>query len=190
MTYDAAQIGNVYPRDDRDLVAKYGKLTAPFFQLQISNPSDSRILFQSSGVAAEEGYDLNGLIVSEVEWDENDCTADMMTLVVNNVDMLIHTTALFQEGNNIDLWMGYDGHQPDYMGRGIITNVEPDFPNLATPTIRVTAYDISYFMMEEGRAEVVPEGTQWWERRSVPASSQVDENQIVSNHIRDTAARA
>jgi hypothetical protein len=188
--YQAAQIGILTGRDDRDIVSKYGRFCAPFFRLEISD-KDNTILFSAESQTYEGGYDLNGLIVSEVEWDENDCAANMLRLSVNNVDLKLQDSRLFAEGNNIDLWMGYDGHVPEYMGRGIIAEIEVDFPDTGIPTLTITAYDISYFMMEEGRSQIETEGTRWWERGSTPAAvAEREEGSTVSTHIRDNQADA
>jgi len=148
-------------------------MLAPYFRIEISS-QDNRILFSAEAQPTEGNYDLNGLIVSDVEWEENDCQASMMTLTVQNVDMTMHDSRLFAEGNSIDLWMGYDGMQPDYMGRVIIVEVSPEFPAEAMPTLQVVGYDISHFLMEEGRAEVQAEGTRWWERHRVQQPTSTD----------------
>lgn len=187
-TYRAAEIGTIYQHDDRSLRDKYNQLGAPFFRIQISDQSE-RILFSAESAASDGNYDLNGLIVSDVEWDENDCEADMMSLTVQNPDLIIQDSRLFAEGNNIDLWMGYDGMQPDFMGRGSIVEMEPTFPSGTIPTIKVIAYDISYFMMEEGRTEIVPEGTSWWEqRRTAPQSTAGGNNSQTGNQGNATEA--
>lgn len=162
-SYPAPQIGLLHRRDDRDLTEVYGLFAAPFFRLEISDQSDA-VLFSAESQNVEGGYDLHGIIVTEVEYDENDCQANMVRLTVQNPDLLIHDSRLFAEGNSIDVWMGYDGHTPKYMGRGIITEIEPMFESGSIASMTVTAYDIAYFMMEEGRCEIQTEGTSWVER--------------------------
>jgi len=187
MSFEAYQIGTVLNLDSRDFAEKYGKAIGPFFKIEISDTSN-RIIFSAEAVQQDGGYDLNGLIVTSVEWEENDCQADMMTLTVQNPDVQLQDSRLFAIGNSIDLWMGYDGHLPDYMGRGIIVESEPTFSSGSMCTINVTAYDIAYFMMEESRAEIDTDGTQWWERRRAPLSEE-EERQIqviVSDAIRDS----
>jgi hypothetical protein len=164
--YPARQIGRLYRRDDRNLEEKYGLFVGPYFYIEISG-NDDRILFSAESQPNEGNYDLNGLIISDVEWEENDCQASMMTITVQNYDLTLHDSRLFAEGNSIDLWMGYDGRQPDYMGRAIIVEIAPEFPADAIPTLQITAYDISHFLMEEGKAEIQSEGTSWWERHRV-----------------------
>lgn len=175
--YPARRIGRLFRRDDRDISEKYGEMIAPFFRIEISG-QDQRTLFSAEANARDGGYDLNGLIVSSVEWEENDCQASMMKLTIENIDMRLHDSRMFTEGNSVDLWMGYDGRQPDYMGRAIITAIEPEFSADAIPKLSVTGYDISHFMMEEGRAEVQAEGTKWWERhRSNPTPANPEQRQ-------------
>jgi len=138
-------------------------MLAPYFRIEISG-ENNRVMFSAEANATEGNYDLNGLIVSSVEWEENDCQASMMKLTIENIDMRLHDSRMFAEGNSIDLWMGYDGRHPDYMGRAIVTGIEPEFSSDSIPKLNVTGYDISHFLMEEGRAEVQAEGTAWWER--------------------------
>lgn len=188
--YPARQIGVLFQRDDRDLRDRYGEMAAPFFRIEISDQSD-RILFSAEAHANDGSYDLNGLIVSDVEWEENDCQASMMSMTIQNIDMTLHDSRLFAEGNSIDLWMGYDGLQPDYMGRAIIVEPAPTFPSAAIPTIQIAAYDISHYMMEEGRAEIQAEGTKWWERNRInnpPANNTT--NQLFTTNRRDRRGQA
>jgi len=161
--YPARRIGRLFRRDDREISEKYGEMLAPYFRIEISG-ENNRVMFSAEANATEGNYDLNGLIVSSVEWEENDCQASMMKLTIENIDMRLHDSRMFAEGNSIDLWMGYDGRHPDYMGRAIVTGIEPEFSSDSIPKLNVTGYDISHFLMEEGRAEVQAEGTAWWER--------------------------
>lgn len=181
--YPASQIGVLFRRDERELSEKYGQFAAPFFMIEISDQSGT-ILFSSESHAVDGNYDLDGLIVSDMEWEENDCQADMMSFTVINVDMRLHDNRLFAEGNFVDLWMGYDGKQPEYMGRGIIVTIEPDFTRDAVSTIRITCYDISHFMMEEGKAEIQSEGTRWFERNSVPVEGDGNPPEPIEDNAR------
>ena len=188
--YPATNIGTLFQRDDRTLEEKYGHMLAPYFKLVISD-RDERVLFYAESSANEGNYDLNGLIVSDIEWAEDDCQASMMSMTVQNPDLRLHDSRMFAEGNSLDLWMGYDGFFPDYMGRAIIVEIAPEFPNGSIPTIRITAYDISHFMMEEGKAEIQAEGTQWWERNRVnqtPANQ--SSTQTTLTNTRDTQSQA
>lgn len=190
--YPARRIGRLFRRDDRNIGEKYGEMLAPYFRIEISGQND-RILFSAEAQATGTNYDLNGLLVSSVEWEENDCQASMMKLTIQNIDMQMHESRMFAEGNSIDLWMGYDGRHPDYMGRAIITTIEPEFSADSIPTLSITAYDISHFMMEEGRAEIQAEGTKWWERhRQQPVnrpSAEQRQQQFLAQQAETRAAR-
>jgi len=189
LSYPAAQIGTLHQRDDRDLVDVYGLFTAPFFRLEISDQTDA-VLFSAESQFVDGGYDLHGIIVTEVEYDENDCQANMIRLTVQNPDLLIHDSRLFAEGNSIDVWMGYDGHTPKYMGRGIITEIEPMFESGSIPSMTVTCYDIAHFMMEEGRCEIDTEGTSWTVRSSSGGRTNRPRQRVANNAIPNTAADA
>lgn len=160
-------------------------MLAPFFRLEISNPNEE-LLFSAESLNAEGGWDLNGLIISGVEWDETDCKCDELRLTVNNYDLSLQDSPLFAEGNNVDLWMGYDGHQPEYIGRGIVVEKEPTFQD-GPAMMEVRCYDIAHFLMEEGRAEIQEEGSVWWERQRVQNTGGDEEivNDIITDAIPD-----
>ena len=190
--YPARRIGRLFRRDDREISEKYGEMLAPYFRIEISG-ENNRVMFSAEANATEGNYDLNGLIVSSVEWEENDCQASMMKLTIENIDMRLHDSRMFAEGNSIDLWMGYDGRQPDYMGRAIVTGIEPEFSSDSIPKLNVTGYDISHFLMEEGRAEVQAEGTAWWERhrQQLPVNPQDQQrnNSVLNQQAENRPAR-
>ena len=180
MAFEAYQIGTVLHVDSRGFAEKYGKVAGPYFKIEICDTMNQQI-FTAESLANDGGYDLNGLIVTSVEWEENDCQADMMTLTVQNPDLQLQDSRLFSEGNYIDLWMGYDGLDPDYMGRGIIVEVESVFQTGSMCSLNITCYDIAYFMMEESRAEIVAEGTQWWENRRERLST--EEERLIDQQV-------
>jgi hypothetical protein len=175
----AADIGTLYNDDDRSLEEKYGKLIAPRFEIEISDSNDN-LLWSAESMVQNNSYDLNGIIINDVTFEEDIESADLISFTVNNPDLTLQDSRLFTEGNNIDLWMGYDGRRAIYMGRAIIVEIEPTFPSSGMPTIRIKAYDKSYFMMEEGRAEIVPEGSEWWQRQR-EASQQREARQNMTN---------
>jgi len=160
----ASEIASLYRDDERSITEKYGQMLAPYFRLVITS-KDDRVLFSAGNIANAGGYDLDGLIVSDVSMEEDIEGADAISITVQNPRVDLQNSMLFDVGNNIDLFMGYDGRPSFYMMRGIIVEVQPEFPADSIPTIKITAYDKSYFMMEEGKAEIVPEGSAWWERR-------------------------
>jgi len=184
--YDAAEIGRLFNRDDRSFMEKYGQAAGPFFRIEISDQAE-RVLFSAESNVSDGNYDLDGLIISSVEWDETDCQASSLTMEIQNPDLRLQDSRLFAEGNTVDLWMGYDGLNPDYMGRGIIVEIETTFPRQGMPTLQVTCYDIAHFMMEEGKAEIVPEGTAWFERHTQTTNqNQNRRTRTGSTHIADT----
>lgn len=175
----AADIGTLYNDDHRSIEEKYGKIIAPRFEIEISDSNDER-LWSAESMVQRGSYDLNGLIVNDVTFEENIEGADLISITVNNPDLTLQDNRLFTEGNNIDLWIGYDGRRAFYMGRGIIVEVQPEFPSQGMPTIKLKAYDKSYFMMEEGRAEIVPEGSEWWQRNREPSQQREPRQDMVS----------
>jgi len=177
--YDAAEIGTRYHDDDRSISEKYGRQIAPYFQVDISDKDDTLIM-SSGTVAKTGGYDLNGLIINDVQMEEDIEGADAINITINNPRVDLQNSPLFEIGNNIDLYMGYDGRSPFYMMRGIIVEVQPEFPADTIPTIKIKAYDKSYFMMEEGKAEIVPEGSSWWERRTQASVAPTPLNPTIS----------
>lgn len=170
--FAATEIGTLYHNDERSISEKYGAFGAPYFKIEISNKDDNR-LFSADSLLSQGGFDLNGLIVNDVSFDEDIDGAASITLTANNPTLELANSSLFDIGNNVDIWMGYDARTPFYMGRGIIVEIAPEFPASEMPTIRLTAYDISYFMMEEGKGEIVPEGSAWWERGRVRRTGRV-----------------
>ena len=156
IAFPASAIGSIFEEDARSIVEKYGFMAAPYFMVEISSRQDSSLYSAASFSKGEDelGYDLNGLIVSDVTWEEDIEGADSLNFTVNNPDNNLQNSILFEEGNNVDLFMGYDGHPPFFMGRGIIVEKTPSFSSGAMSTMRVVCYDKSYFMMEEGRAEI------------------------------------
>lgn len=162
--YAASEIGTLYHNDERSIVEKYGQIIAPYFQLEISDKSDN-LLFSAGNIGNSGGYDLNGLIVNDVVIEEDIEGADALSITVNNPRVDLQNSMLFDIGNNIDVFMGYDGRSPFFMMRGIIVEIQPEFSADTIPVIRLKAYDKSYFMMEEGKAEIIPDGSAWWERR-------------------------
>jgi phage protein D len=174
----AVDIGTLYNDDDRSIEQKYGELLAPRFEIEISDSTDA-MLWSAESMIQNNSYDLNGIIVNDVTFEEDIEGADMISITINNPDLTLQDSRLFVEGNNIDLWMGYDGRRAFYMGRGLIVQVEPEFPQKGMPTIKLTAYDKSYYMMEEGKAEIVPEGSEWWQRRR-EQSQRIDNEETIA----------
>lgn len=176
--FTAAEIGTLYQDDERSLSEKYGLMVTPHFRVEVSDQNDD-ILYSAEAIYENGSFDLDGLIISDIEWEEDIEGADSLKLTVQNPDLTLQDSRLFAEGNSIDLFVAYDGRPEFFMGRGIIVEIEPEFPADTMPTIRLVAYDKSYFMMEEGRAEIVPEGSEWYERRQERAQQFEPLNTVV-----------
>lgn len=164
--FAAVEIGTLYRDDDRSVADKYGHFCSPYFKIEISDKDDN-IIFSADSLLIEGGFDLNGLIINDVSFEEDIDGASCISITVNDPNVELLDNHLFDIGNNIDVWQGYDGRASFYMGRGIIVEPAPNLPATGMPTIRITAYDILYFLMEEGKGEIVPEGSAWWERTQI-----------------------
>jgi phage protein D/phage baseplate assembly protein gpV len=80
--------------------------------------------------------------ITELVYDSSLTTADMFTLKLNNADLSLTDSALFNVGENVEIYMGYAGNlQPMMLGE--IAAVNPNFPKDGAPTITVSGYDKS-----------------------------------------------
>lgn len=89
-------------------------------------------------------------LIQEVEYDSADNIADMLKLRISNKDFAVSDKKVFQVGNVIKLWMGFN--TLEYIGAAIIEKVRPDFPQEAMPTIEVIAYSADRLMMRNSPA--------------------------------------
>jgi phage protein D/phage baseplate assembly protein gpV len=83
--------------------------------------------------------------VTSLTYDNNLDTADMFTLQLNNADLRLTDSALFDVGKTVEIRMGYVGALEPMM-LGEITAVSPSFPASGAPTLTVTGYDKSHRM--------------------------------------------
>lgn len=164
LIYGASEITSFYKDDERSIEEKYGKIIAPYFKIEISDKDDT-MLYSASSLVEGNSWDLDGLIVNNVEFEESIDSSNLIKLTINNPTVELASSNLFAEGNNIDLFLGYDGRRSYFMGRGIIVEISPKYSGDDISKIELVCYDISHFMMEEGRAEIIPEGSEWWLRR-------------------------
>jgi len=183
--FAAAEISSLYRDDDRSIAEKYGHLCAPYFKIEISDKDDN-ILFSADSLLERGGFDLNGLIINDVSFEEDIDGASCVSITVNDPNVELLDNHLFDIGNNIDVWFGYDGRASFYMGRGIIVESAPNLPATEMPTIRITAYDILYFLMEEGKGEIVPEGSAWWERTQIRRTGRLPLDEPANDSYEDT----
>lgn len=161
--HPAATVGTLYEHDERTLFEKYGKMAAPYYRVEISDHADE-ILFETDAVLFNQAYDLEGVIIDQITIEEDIDGASQIELRVKNPDVNLQDSRIVAEGNNIDVWFGYDGHYPFYMGRGIVIEVKPEFESSQIPQLTIRGVDVSYFMMEDSKAEIQKEGSAWWER--------------------------
>jgi len=88
--------------------------------------------------------DVRGAVRS-ITYDNNIDAADMFTLQLNNADLSLTDSALFDVGKSVEIHMGYTGQlQPMMLGE--ITAVSPSFPESGAPSLSVSGYDKSQRM--------------------------------------------
>ncbi|MCB0165984.1 MAG: hypothetical protein KDI79_17250 [Anaerolineae bacterium] len=93
--------------------------------------------------------DVSSAVVS-LQFDSSLDTADMFTLRLNNADLRLTDSALFNVGKDVEIYMGYVGNlQPMMLGE--ITAVSPSFPQSGAPMLTVTGYDKSHRMRQNHR---------------------------------------
>ncbi len=69
--------------------------------------------------------------------------ADMFKIVFSNTNGQFTDLALFSPGVEVEIHMGY-GNSLTPMMLGVITTIEPNFPQSGPPTIAISGYDKSY----------------------------------------------
>src|SRR5262249_2245736 len=89
--------------------------------------------------------------VTSLTYDNTIDTADMFTLQLNNADLRLTDSALFDVGKQVEIHMGYVGElEPMILGE--ITAVNPSFPEGGAPTITISGYDKSHRMRHNSPA--------------------------------------
>jgi len=179
--HPASEITDFYPVDDRTAEEKFGKYMAPYFEIEVVDRRDAFLQGQAGIVLGQSRSFFDKRLVKSVEFEEDVESADQIKITILNPELRLSNSTIFTHGNSVDLFMGYDNRPRMFMGRGIITEVIKDY-NDSEPTIVVTGHDISYFMMEEQKAEIVPDGSRWYRSRSAPRTSEVGAR--VAEHLR------
>jgi len=88
------------------------------------------------------GADVTRAVI-DLEYDNNLDTADMFRLTLNNADLKLTDSALFDVGKRVELYLGYrDDLHPMMLGE--ITAVNPTFPQNGAPTLAITGYNRSH----------------------------------------------
>jgi phage protein D len=119
-----------------------------------------------SGIApryevAVEGQDVSKDISADalsVSFEDHATDADMATLVLANPGNRWTDATLFEQGNILELAIGY-GHALTPVFKGPITRPEPTFPEDGVPTLTLRAYDLSHPM----RRDEEKKATTWQE---------------------------
>lgn len=83
--------------------------------------------------------------VRSITYDNNIDAADMFTIQLNNADLNLTDSALFDVGKTAEIHLGYAGDlQPMMLGE--IATVSPSFPEGGAPSLTITGYDKSQHM--------------------------------------------
>ena len=171
----ASEITDFYPVDDRTPEAKFGRYLSSHFELEIVDRRDNFLIGQAGLILSQNRSFVDRRLVKSVEFEEDIESSDQVKIVLLNPELRLSNSTIFVEGNSIDVFMAYDNRPRFFMGRGIITEITRDY-NDQEPTIVLTGHDISYFMMDEQRAEIVPDGSRWHRtRRPPPETHRSDE---------------
>jgi len=160
--HPASEITDFYPVDDRRPEEKFGMYFAPYFELEVVDRRDNFLSAQAGVVRSQNRSFFDRRLVKDVEFEEDVESSDQIKITILNPELRLSNSTIFDLGNSFDLFMGYDNRPRMFMGRGIITEVSKDY-NDTEPVIVVTGHDISYFMMEEQKADIVPDGSRWWQ---------------------------
>jgi phage protein D len=96
--------------------------------------------------------------VLSVSFEDHATDADMATLVLANPGNRWTDSPLFDQGNVLELAIGY-GHALTPVFKGPITRPEPSFPEDGVPTLTLRAYDLSHPM----RRDEEKKATTWQE---------------------------
>lgn len=88
--------------------------------------------------------DVKNAVIS-LSYDNNLDQADMFQLTLNNADLRLTDSALFEVGKNVEIYMGYVGNLKPVM-LGEIVSVQPTFPEGGASTLSITGYDKSHRM--------------------------------------------
>ena len=101
-------------------------------------------LIDIGGTELDEGITQ---FVESVEYDSADGMADMAKIVVQNPDLQLQDLKIFQPGNEMSLWLGYD-RTLDHVGRTVIRKTNWNFPEDDIPGVVVTGYTLDSVMMD------------------------------------------
>lgn len=98
--------------------------------------------------------DVKHAVIS-LTYDNNLEQADMFQLTLDNSDLRLTDSALFDVGKEVEIHMGYVGNLKPMM-LGEIVAVQPAFPEGGAPTLSITGYDKSHRMRHNQKTRVFP----------------------------------
>jgi len=99
-----------------------------------------------------EGQDLAKILTDDaisLSVEDHAEEADAASFEVTNRKNQRIDHPLFERGNAVEVFLGY-GRQPPKIFEGVISVVEPHFPQDGVPTLSITAYDRSYLLRKKG----------------------------------------
>jgi len=137
----------------RDQFKKFGADLAPNFSLNVSG--------LDAGKSASLFAAVRPLIASISFEDDENLSSELELEIINQPDTsagqpvnwnAVVDSKVFQEGNFIDLWMGYDNDYV-FMDRCEIVRWLPDFPAGEPPSLIVKAYDGRHRMQNSNKVK-------------------------------------
>jgi len=137
----------------RDIFTKYGDDAAPGFDLFISG--------KNAGASAEFFAAVRPLIAGVMFEDDIEMSSVIEIELINQPDTgpgrptdwrAVIDSKAFQEGNYIDLFMGY-GAKRTFMDRCEIVKWLPDFPEEGPGSVTIRAYDGRHRMQQENKVK-------------------------------------
>lgn len=96
-------------------------------------------------------------LIRSVVFEDTDGIADMGKIILQNPDYAISDSKLFQPGNEVSFFMGYDG-ELKHVGRIRIYKVRPLFGVSEMPSIEITGYSRDHEMMHNSPPQAAPAG--------------------------------
>ena len=112
--------------------------------------------------------------VIDLTYDNDVDSADMFRLTLDNSDLRLTDSALFDVGKSVEIHLGYVGDLHPMM-LGEITAVQPSFPSGGAPTLAITGYDKSHRLRHNR-----PERFTWkWMNDSTIAAAVAAENLLI-----------
>jgi phage protein D len=115
--------------------------------------------------------------IQRVEFESADGAADMLKIKASNPDFEHSSAKVFMPGGEVAVWFGY-GASLNFVGRAVITKVNPTFPQGEIPILDITAYSKDVKMMDnapEGSKKKGGKGGRVWGGGDVKHSDVVED---------------